>query len=140
MTAAGQGWSLLTRSPGIDQQSSICPVPSLHSTTNLISLNRLSLGRVTSPRRQSGVLPVFECHPCGLNTAAISRILVNPAVIPIFFLNNGKFVFLFILGVNISLILNIFYNTALCDKLLSMYVIRVGPNIAEKCCHLTEPV
>ena len=38
----------------------------------------------------------FECYPCGLNNAAISRILVNPAVIPIF-INNCKFVFVFIL-------------------------------------------
>ena len=26
-------------------------------------------------------LPAFECYPCGLNNAATSRILVNPAVI-----------------------------------------------------------
>ena len=45
--------------------------------------NRLSLGCVTSPRRQSGVYRRFNVIRVGLNNAATSRILVNPTVIPI---------------------------------------------------------
>ena len=29
------------------------------------------------------ILPAFECYPCGLNNAATSRKLANPAEIPI---------------------------------------------------------
>ena len=53
------------------------------SWDGLVSLNRLSVGCGTTPRRQSGDLPAFECYPCGLTNAATSRILANPAVIPI---------------------------------------------------------
>ena len=50
----------------------------LHSSqqTSIVSLNRLSVGCVTMPRRQSGSF-------VGQNNAATSRILVNPAVIPV---------------------------------------------------------
>ena len=55
--------------------------------------------------------------------------MINPAVISI---NNCKIEFLF--SVNISLILNSFYNTALFDKkkvsLFNVYAIRVGLNNA----------
>ena len=56
---------------------------------------------------------------------------MDTAVISIF-INNCKFVFLFIC-VNISLIWNNFYNTALFDKkvsLFNVYVIRVELNNA----------
>ena len=52
----------------------------------------------------------------GLNNAATSRIVVNSAVIS-YFVNNCKFV------INISLILNTFYNTALPDKKIYPYLI-----------------
>ena len=56
--------------------------------------------------------------------AATSRILVNPAVIYILI---NLYILLFC--VNISLILNIFYNAALVDKkvpLFKLYAIHVG--------------
>ena len=46
----------------------------------LVSLNRLSPGCVTSPRRPSGDF-TGECYPCGLSNTATSWILVNPVVI-----------------------------------------------------------
>ena len=52
----------------------------------------------------------------GLNNAATSWILVNPAVIPIF-INNCNFFFY----VNISLIFNSFFNTALSGKKVSLF-------------------
>ena len=53
------------------------------SLDGVVSLNRLSAGCGTTPRRQSGVLPAFDYYPCGLNNAATLRILANPAVIAI---------------------------------------------------------
>ena len=73
-------------------------------------------------------LPAFECYPCELNNAATSRMLVNPVVIPIFYTIENSHLYLFY--VNISLILNNLYNTALSDKQLSLYDIRVGLNSA----------
>ena len=43
----------------------------------------VSVGSVTSPRRQSGALSAFECYPSGAKQAATSRILDNLVVIPI---------------------------------------------------------
>ena len=66
-------------------------------------------------------LPAFEYYPCGLNNAATSQIQVNSVVIPIF-INNCKFVFLFIL-----------YNIAFSDKKISLcnlYIIRERLNNA----------
>ena len=48
---------------------------------NLVSLNRLSIGCVTTPRRQSGVLAAFEYYRRDLNNAATSRTLANLTVI-----------------------------------------------------------
>ena len=68
-------------------------------------------------------LPVFECYPCGLNNAATSQILVDPAVIPILYTTANLYFYL-------SIILNSFYNTTLSDKQLSLYVSHVGLNNA----------
>ena len=72
--------------------------------------------------------------------AAISRTLVNPAVIS-FFINNCKFICLFIFF-NISLILNCFYNTAIFDNnvsLFNVYAIRVGLDNAATSWILVNP-
>ena len=65
----------------------------------VVSLNRLSVGCGTTPRRQSGYLlrrRLLFVYPRDLYNAATSRTLVNPAVIYII-IHKCKFVFLFIL-------------------------------------------
>ena len=50
----------------------------------LVSLNRLSVGCVTTPKTQSGnICRLLNNSRMGLNNATTSRIVVNPAVIPI---------------------------------------------------------
>ena len=86
------------------------------------------------------ILPACKYYPRDLNNAATSRILVNRAVIYIF-INNCKFVFVFIC-VNIGLILNSFYNTALFDKkvsLFNLYAMRVGLDNAATSRILVKP-
>ena len=89
-------------------------VADINAHKYLVSLSRLSLGYVNSPRRQSGALPAVEYTPCGLNNAATSRILDNPAVITIFI----NFCKLFILFIFYYYKFNVeyFYNTTLSDK------------------------
>ena len=88
------------------------------------------------------ILPAFEyIYPRDLYNAATSRTLVNLAVISTF-INNCKFVFQFFV-VNISFILNSFYNTALFDKMVSLfnlYVVRVGLNNAATSRILVNPL
>ena len=62
----------------------------------IVSLNRLSVGCGTTPRRHAVWLlsRLLFVYPCDLYNAATSRTLVNPAVISIF-INNCKFVFIF---------------------------------------------
>ena len=68
----------------------------MYGHANVVSRNRLSAGCVTTPKRQSDDCRLLNIIRVGLNNAATSRILINPAVIPILFLKNCKFVFLFI--------------------------------------------
>ena len=56
----------------------------LEASACLVSLNRLSVGCGTTPRRQSGDCQLFNSIRMGLNNAAVSRILFNPVVIPFF--------------------------------------------------------
>ena len=102
----------------------VIPPTSALAPLRVVSLNRMSLDCVASPRRQSGMvtLPAFECYPCGLNNGATSRALVHSAVIAIFFKQLQIYI-LYLFCVNIRLILKSFYNTALSDKQLSLYVI-----------------
>ena len=62
----------------------------------LVSLNRLSVGCETTPRRQTGDLTAFECYPCEVNNAATSRIMANRAR-DSDLINNYTFIFCIIL-------------------------------------------
>ena len=53
------------------------------SLDGLVSPNRLSVGCGTTLEDSLVTLPAIECYPCGLDNAATSLILANPAVIRI---------------------------------------------------------
>ena len=64
------------------------------SAVAMVSLNRLSVGCGTTPRRQSGYVVGFGLF-IRVIYKMLPRTLVNPGVI--FFINICKFVFIFIL-------------------------------------------
>ena len=78
----------------------------------LVSLNRLSVGCGTTPRRQSGYLV-----SCCLFIRVIHSMLSHHGYCRNFyFYKQLQNVYFYLFCVNISLILNSFYNTALWDK------------------------
>ena len=89
------------------------------------------------------ILLAFEYYPRDLNNAATSQILVNPAVICIF-INNCKFVFLFICcyyKFNFEFFFCITIQHYLIKKtsLFNVYTIRVGLNNAATSRILVNP-
>ena len=53
------------------------------------------------------ILLAFECYPCGLSNAATSRILANPALIPMY---KQIHIFVNYVCVNVSLFAIFVYN------------------------------
>ena len=97
-----------------------CVLPKLFGLP-IVSLNRLSVDCGTTQRRQSGYLVGF----CLFIRVIYTMLPPHGHCRNLYFINNCKFLFC----VNISLILNSFYNIALFDKtvsLFNLYAIRVG--------------
>ena len=97
----------------------------LSSCVSVVSLNRLSVGCGTTPRRQSGYINGF-C--LGSSRDGIKCCHLTDTAVIYIFINNCKCVF-HLFCVNISLILNVFIISALFDQKISLfnvYAIRVG--------------
>ena len=114
---------------------------SSYQTYLVVSLNRLSVGCGTKPRRQSGESPGFWMFIRVIYTMLPSHghWLILPSFL---FLWTSANLYFYLFCVNISLILNSFYNRALFDKKLSLfnvYVIRVGLNNAATSRILVNP-